>query len=480
MRSLRLNGLISVVLVCFAAACGSSGSASNDDSPGDSGEDVKAAGKVPEGGACLAAPIYRKDKCQPGLTCATVGGAAQGTCAGSDGGAASATASDGGTASDGSSNASASGGTACGTAFCRGGQTCVADACVYENCVGSQVPGDYATIRDALLALAPVGGTICLGATTYKENIPEGWAPFGAPLTLSGVSATQTHISGPVALSSSANVTIKGIDFDGGSQIALEAATTATLTIEGSSFHGSHWGGALRVNASTAVISAVTANNGGQGPAIAIVAGVNASPISATIDESDLSGPSQNGAGSAAVAIEDELEHGGEVKMLVQNSYLHDAFAGAAFKLTSSKPFTIGDALTLENNTIMRTGTGLYVPPEVMFDTTTTTPLIAAYNNLFVDNGVAVGFMDSGSGYPPNYASGNDLFFGNTTNFSGPAKDGSGDVKTDPLLDGSSTPPTLKAGSSAKGAGDPAHAPDHDYWGRPRGASADIGAVRSQ
>ena len=52
-------------------------------------------------------------------------------------------------------------------------------------------------------------------------------------------------------------------------------------------------------------------------------------------------------------------------------------------------------------------------------------------------------------------------------------------MKSDPLLQTSVTPPTLGAGSPARGAGNKQLAPATDYWGNARGASIDLGCVQS-
>ena len=51
-------------------------------------------------------------------------------------------------------------------------------------------------------------------------------------------------------------------------------------------------------------------------------------------------------------------------------------------------------------------------------------------------------------------------------------------ITTDPLLDSTTTPPTLESGSPCIGSASAAELPPTDYWGRRR-TKADIGAVQS-
>src|SRR5262249_53200734 len=66
-------------------------------------------------------------------------------------------------------------------------------------CTGSRVPGDYATLGEAVQALELVGGTICLGARTYPAVtvIP------AAPLNIQGLSAARTIVAGMTVSGSS-------------------------------------------------------------------------------------------------------------------------------------------------------------------------------------------------------------------------------------------------------------------------------------
>src|SRR5262249_4341696 len=55
----------------------------------------------------------------------------------------------------------------CGGETCRADQSCAGDHCAFT-CTGSQVPGDYATVEAAAVALRDVtGAVICLGPASY-------------------------------------------------------------------------------------------------------------------------------------------------------------------------------------------------------------------------------------------------------------------------------------------------------------------------
>ena len=49
------------------------------------------------------------------------------------------------------------------TCGCHAGQICVAGQCEFQ-CTGLRVPGDCATLAEALAQVQTTGGTICLGA----------------------------------------------------------------------------------------------------------------------------------------------------------------------------------------------------------------------------------------------------------------------------------------------------------------------------
>ena len=75
---------------------------------------------------------------------------------------------------------------------------------------------------------------------------------------------------------------------------------------------------------------------------------------------------------------------------------------------------------------------------------------------------------------------GYDLLFANATSYAGTAADGPAYLEVDPMLDATTTPPSLALGSPARGAGSLSHAPALDFWGNARGGHADLGAVQAE
>jgi hypothetical protein len=205
--------------------------------------------------------------------------------------------------------------------------------------------------------------------------------------------------------------------------------------------------------------SKVSSSNGG---AIYVA---NSGPLAVVIDGVDASSSATNG---DAIMIEDSNNQSNETfSVTVQNSYVHDSFEGIVYSNTGY--YEIATQLTFDNNTFVNNGTGLDVTPSQ------SGLGLSYFNDLFTKNqlGISIGPQVA----TPSF--GDSLLFGNTTNYGGMAVDGMGYIKADPMLDTSVTPPALDAGSPARGAGDKSHAPADDYWGNPRGASVDIGAVQS-
>ena len=97
---------------------------------------------------------------------------------------------------------------ACGGTFCRADQACTAGRCAFA-CAGTQVPGDYATLANAISALSPTGGTICLKAETYAESVSiTGTA--GKSLTIIGTNAADTKVGTITVGTGYDTVTVRG------------------------------------------------------------------------------------------------------------------------------------------------------------------------------------------------------------------------------------------------------------------------------
>jgi hypothetical protein len=349
---------------------------------------------------------------------------------------------DGHDASDGGNHGSEagqdSGGVAlCGGVTCYAGQSCLAGQCQYTDCVGDHVPGDYATIQDAVNALSG-GGTICLAAQTYSEAVT---APFTTgPVNLQGAGPGQSIVTS-FTVNDSTEVPSYSYSLDGISLGAL-------------SLNGSFGSGSREVKVTNSVIAAT----GDGANAVSVDDGEGTSPVSLTLDGVDVSSASTGGgielfteSVDTVITVESSYIHGGSFGV---NGYIYPADGvGAA-------------TIVLLNNTFENNATA------IDFDSYVGSTLsVSLYNNLFVDNGVAIALT---------YAAivGNNALYGNTTNYAGVATDGPGYVKANPLLD-TSTPPGLLPGSPCRGAGNAAHAPTDDFYGKARGATPDIGAVQS-
>jgi hypothetical protein len=348
------------------------------------------------------------------------------------------TGSDGhGTGSDSHSSGSDAGDSgSCGGAICYAGQSCVSDQCAFTTCSGAHVPGDYAMIQAAINALTNGcgQGTICLAAQTYAENL----SVTTGSITIEGVSPSQTSIT--------------ALDMPYGDGLG-----NVGVSLTGVSIHG---------------VTIRTGANPGNGTAsftACSIGTLDVAPASASLvvslDGVDLS----SGNTAAAITIG---QSDGVFSITVENSYIHDSGSGVYF--TNSTESTATASLAFLDNTFENAGTALSTPEGCVDLEVCGQPSVSYYNNLFIDNTLAVDTQTN-----EVVADGNNALFANTTNYGGIAADGSGYVKSDPLLDTSTTPPGLKTGSPCRGAGDPSHASTHDFWGRPRGPTIDIGAVQS-
>jgi len=332
-------------------------------------------------------------------------------------------------------------------------------------------------VQAACDAIGPVGGTICLAGQTFTESVT---CTLHHPVTLRGVPGS-TQIVGGVRIYAYADLSVSGIAFDGGTGAALVVDHVASqLSIADSTFtsamtNASYESGSLVVTVGngncTTSIARVTVANTGTGDALRVYNASQGGSEAVAIDRAILSGV-RTGTGSAlSYFVYDGGGTSSTAQITVTNSWLHDAHAGFGISGTGTTRLHVYSVL-LENDTITSNDTGILHTDTIWSDPTSAT---LGYYNAIVD-GNATGVELDGV-EQPMATSGNNLYFGNTTNFAGSAVDGTGDVKADPLLT-TATPPGLGAGSPAIGTGDAAHAPDHDFYGTARGASIDIGAVQ--
>jgi hypothetical protein len=391
--------------------------ASHDESPSD-----PVAGSGGSGGASTTGP-------GSGANASSSGGAST---SGPGGRSSSGGATASSTGSQGTGGGTGGGPASCGGTPCYVGQDCVGGHCVFADCSGVKVPGDYATVQAAVDATAPGGGTICLGAQAFAEDVT---LPYSSePLTLQGVSPDQSSIqslSNFFAAGYHGTLVLKGMAVTGyvylvacGEASFLDCKLVGTM---GTPSHPDH--DALWVESDLC-------------------------DFTVTLDGTDVSAPT----GSGIIAYADMLH------LAVRNSYVHDTMGWGIYAMYSVPSFTI------DNNTFEGCGTAF----EILSPAAATTSL-ELFNNLFTGNGMAIKLTQIS-----DLSQGNNAVYANTTNYGGTAVPGAGYVTTDPKLDTTTSPPGLLAGSPCRGAGDGAHAPSTDFWGRPRDAAhIDIGAVQS-
>jgi hypothetical protein len=371
----------------------------------------------------------------PLLPCALVAAA----CGGGGGGSADAPSTAGDAAADASPTADAA--TTCGGATCRADQACVADACTFA-CDGVNVPGDYATIAGAAAALSDqAGAVICLGAQAYTED---GLLVIGTDMSIIGVSAQATTIQSATSIGFRGTVTVKGVTFPG--LVRFDGVGSATTAV------GVAFGGGLLVHRQS--LASVEAGATG------------------TLDGCDVAG---------GITMMDapgaNSQWQGDLTLNLANSYLHGATEPClrAFLTGSSADLFV----TATNNTFVGCQRGVHIAVRPNGSATTTLAL-ALHDNIIANTAeVAYTLDDSGVVSDSTVATGHNALWGNTTNFEGAAVPGPGDVGEDCLLD-TAIPPAPGPGSPCLAAGDLASGSDHDYWGRPRPAVPDLGAVERE
>ena len=347
-------------------------------------------------------------------------------------GSGAADASDGG-AGDATVDGSAEGGawgTTCGGAQCYAGQSCVGGACAWTGCTGSHVPGDYATVQAAVTALGSGGGTICLGAQTYAESVQ---ASPATPLTLQGISPSQTTLTS-IIVSGGGGVTLQGMTLQG----VTTSAASGNLVVRNCTIDAS--------------------STGNFGVDVQVIGGA----LDVTLDGVDVRAGT-----STAVRFLVQDFTSNFVTGVIENSYIHDSSVGFQYVDQTGNGAGPFATVSLVNDTFLNDGTAL------LLDTQDPGVSVSYYDDVIRGSTLAVNLSQYVTA-----ASGTNDYFGNTTNFGGSALDGAGDLKSDPVLLSTTTPPAPGAGSPLIRAGDAAHATPHDFWGNPRGTQADLGAVQ--
>lgn len=309
----------------------------------------------------------------------------------------------------------------CGGTFCRGDQACVSGRCEFS-CTGTQVPGDYATLANAVSALNPTGGTICLKAGTFSESVSiSGTA--GKTLTIVGLNSATTKVSTITVGTGYDSVTIRGID------TSLRASGRSKLD-------------------ATAIAGEVYAQSNG--------------PQEIRIDGANLGGTAASPKSYGLYVYPGS--GGGAPKVTLSNSYIHDTSTGVyIYNYYGSSEVSIVNSTFTSNDTGIQVQSGSY-------------PLTLTYsNNIFLNQrSFAVALAQT----VQNLVHENNLLFGNQNNYSGTAADGADYLKVDPMLD-TGAPPEPRQGSPARRSSLASRAPAVDFYGIARGASSDRGCVQS-
>lgn len=390
---------------------------------------------------CFTLSACRDDDAGAGGGETTSSGSATATGSTAASSGSSSTGSTGQTSSSGSSSPSGSGGGGgdqlCNGERCHADQTCEPSGCTFP-CSGASVPGDYATIEAAVQALSDIpGSVICLAAQDYAE---ESFVIHGEDLTIIGPSAAQTTISIPPSISARKNVTFKGVTFttrfnaSGGQDLDSDLRATGVRFEQG-----------IRVQRGTS-------------------SGNGSSHMAVTLDGCDVEG--------GLFVLDGTTGVFGNFHVTATNSWFHDTPDEPCVRssLTNSSAALTFD---LRNNTIEGCETGIDVYMSSWSGGNTVT--VNLFNNIVANHSVFGISIDSSG--DEIVATGSNALFGNANNYAGAAVDGPGYVKVDCLLDDATAPPGLAAGSPCLDVAAPAEAPATDYWGAPRSATPDIGAV---
>ncbi len=312
---------------------------------------------------------------------------------------------------------------ACGTTFCRTDQTCQAGRCVYT-CIGTQVPGDYATLGEAMAPLADKDATICYKPTTGTAGTVS--IATSKSVTIIGVSPDQTPVP---------QITI-GSGASGAGTVTLQGLVATTVSLSGTT--------KVNINGGKIGYVYVTATQSGE----------------VRIEGADLGGA------SSSYGLYVTPGASTNPKVLAQNNYFHDA-QSAAVQVYSTSGYAAD--VQLLNNTFRNNKAG------ILLTSSTGTIKLTVIGNIFANTqGIAMSL--------PAFAAtsefSNNLLFGNTTNYAGLAADGANYLKVDPMLD-TAVPPDTRAGSPARGAGLANRSPGVDFYGISRAGKPDLGAVQS-
>ena len=287
--------------------------------------------------------------------------------------------------------------TACGGA--PGGETegvtstdqALADSLPPTACSGVTVPGDYATVQDAVTALQTTsGGTICLAAAAYAEDIS---ISTSYPLNLQGVTQAQTSLRSVAVTSNSASaaVNLTRLTVTGAvSANGYAYSTGGTISISHAMLKGGVTASGYVGLSHVIIRTTQTAQ-----PALAIVGVVssyyNTAYTNVSVDSADVQGSS----GSPAILTEPvSTYYGAYLTLGVTNSWIHSSSIGVEVAATGSTADY--QSTTLTNNTFELNGTAVS-------DADST---IAYHNNAFWRNSYGVDLVTAVTASNSNNAGG--------------------------------------------------------------------------
>jgi len=348
------------------------------------------------------------ERAMPETDAAAAAGSTTGGVAGAGGGAGQGGGGDGGQGGSGGA-ACAPALVACGQTRCHVEQSCVDGACRWP-CAGVTVPGDFATVQEAVDAMA-AGGTICVGPGTFAETVTV--TPDG-DLTIRGADARATRIDAVKIEGGSGAVTVEGLAAGYFESNSLDVHVRA-----------------CDLGGSTAVIG------------LTVLAPME--PYSVYVEGTRIAGD------FGAVELQD-LEQSAKGSVVLENCSVHGSKYGIDGHIHH------GPGASLELTGCFFAGFETAVHPGIAFGGFSVTVL----QSVFVDNGLAIEDMLGGG----PFGAGHNVFFGNGADYqSGTAYPA--DVVTDPLLD-DGDPPEPLLGSPCIDGGDPAVGSGHDFYGAVR------------
>lgn len=311
----------------------------------------------------------------------------------------------------------------CGAVTCRSDQVCSAGTCKFS-CTGFHVPGDFSTVDAAARALAGTGGTICVGAGNFNEEVHADASNAAIPIEIVGESSATTRIR---VIDVSGDVRVVGVASD-----AIDQLRCGRATVEASS---------VKTARPPLIIS---------------------QPFSPLC----LSQPSMYIDASVIERIAFPYHSDQASSLFLTNSFVGVLDANGSMG-ELGYPLHAVDV----RNSTFRCAVGCQNASQWTAISASGSSL-TYYNNIFVGYGTAVNSRGRVVG-------GNNVFFGNANAFLSGAGPNPGDLFVDPQLDSPGVPTGLLPGSPARGSALASKAPTTDYYRQPRGLAPDRGAVQS-